>query len=217
MTAQRIAMQHLLHLQRQRGEAFAHVGVARRQPHPNSRRDRNHRRSRTSMRRPSASTSMPASTMIRRPLVNSISIRRSVEYSVALRDESAAGGTGPSSATTALTKPGSDFARSAAKAFRHVTSSERDRPYRRAVAATRRGSDRLSKTIRAFSSSDQRRRRPVSTTSSRFSALIVWLSIHTVLNHQAVRRKASLLGGLHQGCGPPKYSSTSIFLFSAVE
>jgi hypothetical protein len=40
-----------------------------------------------------------------------------------------------------------------------------------------------SKTIRAFSSSDQRRRRPVSTTSSRFSALIVWLSIRTVLNH----------------------------------
>ena len=153
------------------------------------------------MRRPSALTSMPASTMIRRPLVNSISIRRSVECSVALRDESAAGGTGPSSATTALTKPGSDFARSAAKAFRQVTSSERDRPYRRAVAATRRGSDRLSKTIRAFSSSDQRRRRPVSTTSSRFSALIVWLSIHTVLNHQAVRRKASLLGGLHRG-GP---------------
>ena len=42
----------------------------------------------------------------------------------------------------------------------------------------------LSKTIRAFSSSDQRRRRPVSTTSSRLSALIVWLSIRTVLNHQ---------------------------------
>src|SRR6516162_8604455 len=196
MTAQRIAMQHLLHLQRQRGEAFAHVGVARRQPHPNSRRDRNHRRSRTSMRRPSASTSMPASTMMRRPLVNSISIRRSVEYFVALRDKSSADGTGPSSETTALTKLGADLARSAAKALRQVTSSERDRPYRRAVAATRRGSDRLSKTIRAFSSSDQRRRRPVSTTSSRFSALIVWLSIHTVLNHQAVRRKASLLGGL---------------------
>jgi hypothetical protein len=47
--------------------------------------------------------------MMRRPLVNSISIRRSVECSVTLRDESAADGTGPSSATIALTKPGSDL------------------------------------------------------------------------------------------------------------
>jgi hypothetical protein len=65
------------------------------------------------------------------------------------------------------------LARFATKSLRQVTSRERDRPYRRAVAATRRGSDMLSKTIRAFSSSDQRRRRPVSTTSSRFNALIV--------------------------------------------
>jgi hypothetical protein len=72
-----------------------------------------------------------------------------------------------------LTKPASDLARFATKPLRQVTSRERDRPYRRAVAATRRGSDMLSKTIRAFSSSDQRRRRPVSTTSSRFRALIV--------------------------------------------
>ncbi|MGY3116100.1 hypothetical protein ACVWXQ_000035 [Bradyrhizobium sp. S3.14.4] len=89
------------------------------------------------------------------------------------------------SATTALTKPASDLVRFAAKAFRQVTSRERDKPSRRAVAATRRGSDRLSKTIRAFCSSDQRRRQPVSTTSSRSSARIVWLSIRTVLNHQA--------------------------------
>ncbi|MGY3396227.1 hypothetical protein ACVWW6_008818 [Bradyrhizobium sp. USDA 3311] len=136
-------------------------------------------------RRRSASTSTPASTMTRRPPASSISIRRSVECAVALSDEAATDATGPSSATTALTKPASDLVRSAAKALRQVTSRERDKPYRRAVAATSRGSDRLSKTIRAFSSSDQRRRRPVSTTSSRFSALIVWLSIRTVLNHQA--------------------------------
>ncbi|WP_342359600.1 hypothetical protein [Terrarubrum flagellatum] len=42
----------------------------------------------------------------------------------------------------------------------------------------------LSRTIRAFSSSDQRRRRPVSTTSSRLGALFVWLAIRTVLNDQ---------------------------------
>jgi hypothetical protein len=40
-------------------------------------------------------------------------------------------------------------------------------PYRRAVAATRRGACKLSGTILSFSSSDQRRRRPVSNTSSR--------------------------------------------------
>ena len=121
---------------------------------------------------------------MRLPPVSSISIRRSFECAATLRDGTAGDATGSSSATTALTKAVSDLVRFAAKALRQVTSRERDKPYRRAVAATRRGSDRLSKTIRAFSSSDQRRRRPVSTTSSRFSALIVWLSIRTVLNHQ---------------------------------
>ncbi|SFQ35466.1 hypothetical protein SAMN05216330_1319 [Bradyrhizobium sp. Ghvi] len=143
------------------------------------------RRSKASMTRRSASTSTPVSTMTRRPPASSISIRRSVECAVALSDEAATDATGPPSATTALTKPASDLVRFAAKALRQVTNRERDKPYRRAVAATRRGADRLSKTIRAFSSSDQRRRRPVSTTSSRFSVLIVWLSIRTVLNHQA--------------------------------
>ncbi|MGY3146499.1 hypothetical protein ACVWYQ_003498 [Bradyrhizobium sp. USDA 3397] len=137
------------------------------------------------MIRRSASTSTPASTMTRRPPASSISTRRSVEWAVVLSDDADTDATGPSSATTALTKPASDLLRFFARALRQVTSRERDRPYRRAVAATRRGSDRLSRTIRVFSSSDQRRRRPVSTTSSRFSALIVWLSIRTVLNHQA--------------------------------
>ena len=40
----------------------------------------------------------------------------------------------------------------------------------------------LSSTIRSFSPSLQRRRRPVSTTSRRFKTLSVWLSILTVLN-----------------------------------
>ncbi len=137
------------------------------------------------MIRRSASTSTPASTMTRRLPVSSISIRRSVECTVALSDDAATDAAGTPSATTALTKPASDLVPVAAKALRQVTNRERDKPYRRAVAATRRGSDRLSKTIRAFSSSDQRRRRRVSTTSSRFNVLIVWLSIRTVLNHQA--------------------------------
>jgi len=172
-TVHGVVLEHLLHAESQARKAAPHVGVASRQPYPHARGIGNHRRSRASTMRRSASTSTPASTMTRRPLVNSTSIRCSVESAGALRGESAADGTGLSSATTALTKPASDLARFASKSLRQVTSRERDRPYRRAVAATRRGSDMLSKTIRAFSSSDQRRRRPVSTTSSRFNALIV--------------------------------------------
>jgi hypothetical protein len=50
---------------------------------------------------------------------------------------------------------------------RHITSNERDMPWRLAVEDIARGVCRLSMTIRSFSSSDQRRRRPVSMTSSR--------------------------------------------------
>src|SRR5207244_7841985 len=67
---------------------------------------------------------------------------------------------------------------------RHRSSNERETPYRRAVAATWRGACKLSRTILSFSSSDQRRRRPVSTTSSRSTwALRLSLSIRTVLNN----------------------------------
>jgi len=50
---------------------------------------------------------------------------------------------------------------------RHLSNRGRDMPYRRAVDDTARGACRLSTTILSFSSSVQRRRRPVSTTSSR--------------------------------------------------
>src|SRR3974390_731317 len=57
-------------------------------------------------------------------------------------------------------------------------------PYRRALAATWRGPCKLSRTILSFSPSAQRRRRPVSTTSSRSTwALRLSLSIRTVLNN----------------------------------
>jgi hypothetical protein len=56
---------------------------------------------------------------------------------------------------------------SARKARRHVISNERDMPCRLAVDDIARGVSKLSNTIRSFSSSDQRRRRPVSTISNR--------------------------------------------------
>ncbi len=42
----RITLQPLLHLQRQPHHPTAHIGVARRDPHPNVRRNRNHRSAR---------------------------------------------------------------------------------------------------------------------------------------------------------------------------
>src|SRR6516165_9733899 len=94
-------------------------------------------------------------------------------------------------------------------------------PYRRAVAATWRGACKLSRTILSFSSSDQRRRRPVSTTSSRSTwALRLSLSIRTVLNtapHSA--RRPSADGYIEErfwrkkeaveGGGPQNNSSTA--------
>src|SRR5207244_12442185 len=44
MSLRRIAPQRLLHQQGQAVEAFAHIRVAGRQPHPRAARDRDHRR-----------------------------------------------------------------------------------------------------------------------------------------------------------------------------
>jgi hypothetical protein len=82
-------------------------------------------------------------------------------------------GTNPGTRTgtaTADTNPESlalSLVSSARKLRRQANKSDGDMPYRRAVVDTNRGAARLSVTIRSFSSSDQRRRRPVSTTSSR--------------------------------------------------
>src|SRR4051794_33540910 len=78
MATVRIALECLLHLQRQTIEAAPHVGVATRQPDARARRDRYHRR-----RLPLASAFISADTVegstapvirIRLPPANSISI-----------------------------------------------------------------------------------------------------------------------------------------------
>lgn len=74
MAAQRIALQNLLDLQSQGRESFSHVGVAGGQPYPNTARNRDHRRSRTSRTRPNASASTVRSTRTQRPSPRSISI-----------------------------------------------------------------------------------------------------------------------------------------------
>src|SRR5271156_2054218 len=75
MARMRIALQRLLHDQRQPIEALAHVGVACRQPHPNARGDRDHRRVNVLTTRASAVASTSTPTMIRSPLESTISIR----------------------------------------------------------------------------------------------------------------------------------------------
>ena len=72
VAAVRIALQHLLHHQRQARKAFAHVRVAGRQPDLHATRDRDHRRSSRSRIRPSASVSISLSTRTRRPPPSSI-------------------------------------------------------------------------------------------------------------------------------------------------
>ena len=65
----------LLDEQREPVKALAHVGVARRQPHPNARRDRDHRRDSALTTRASAAASTSASTTTRSPPTRAISIR----------------------------------------------------------------------------------------------------------------------------------------------
>lgn len=109
----------------------------------------------------------------RRPSTSTIS-------TLAPRRSRGSGAATPASGTTiaGTNPPGTSLAIKR----RQVNNSVRDIPWRRAVSDTRRGPLMLSSTIRRFSSSVQRRRRPVSTISSRPKALCVWLSIPTVLN-----------------------------------
>ena len=80
---------------------------------------------------------------------------------------------------------------------RQVNNWPADNPYLRAVADTRRGALALSATIRRFSSGVQRRRAPVSITSSRDTFDIVVCSvIRLCLRGFIPQRKAAVAGGL---------------------
>src|SRR5579863_2067181 len=77
LSAQRIAPQYLLHLQRQARKALPHVGMAGRQPYPHAARNRNHGSVSSPRTIPSSvSTSTSESTITRRPFAITISIRR---------------------------------------------------------------------------------------------------------------------------------------------
>ena len=124
------------------------------------------------MIRSSVSTSPSQSIITRRPFAITISIRR---------QPGPAPFSGCSGTITAGTNPATSPSRPSRYALRHANSSWLEIRCRRAVADARRGPEKLSSTIRSFSASGQRRRRPVSTISSRLRGrLSVKSSIPTI-------------------------------------
>src|SRR5436190_23115529 len=75
LSAQRIAPQYLLHLQRQARKALPHIGVTGGQPYPHAARNRDHGRSSTARTRASTAASTALSTTTRRPHISTMSIR----------------------------------------------------------------------------------------------------------------------------------------------
>src|SRR6201994_1747062 len=94
-TSMGVAPESFLDLQSQSIHAAPHVGSPDRQPHPYTRRHRNHRRSRASTSWDSTAISTPPSTITRRLFANTISMRP---------DPAGTKGRG-SGTTTAGTKP----------------------------------------------------------------------------------------------------------------
>ena len=137
------------------------------------RRDRDHGNvSSPRMIRSSISTSMWQSTTTRRPFALSISIRRQPRPGPFF---------GRSGTSTAGTNAGASPSRPSRYALRQANSSGLEILCRHAVAEASRRPEKLSSTIRSFSSAVHRRRRPVSTISRRLIwRLSLWLSITTI-------------------------------------
>src|SRR5262245_25521183 len=177
----RIALERLLNQQCQALVALPHIGVAGRQPNARAARKADHRRlSRTSMTRASAAASTPLSTITRRPPVSTISIRPDASTGHDEDGEFSGGsirsgndgrplveGSQLITACANIAPLSTSTRRPSRARRRHVNSWLADSPFRRAVADTCRRPSWLSLTIRRFSSNVQRRRAPVSITSSR--------------------------------------------------
>ena len=164
-----IAFQGLLNKKRQTREPGSHIRVSRHKPNPHAAWDRDHLRPKTSSTRPSASASTLASTRTRLPSPRSISIMP------AFRPADRTGGSGvcAKGAGNTLDGKGGDAASwtgirrgtagiaipSTLASFRQAKISPRETPCLRATSETFAPAVKLSSMIRAFSSSDQRRRR----------------------------------------------------------
>src|SRR5690606_3620372 len=148
----RIALQLLLHGQRQTIEAFAHVGVAGRNPDLHALWNRDHRRSNTASTRSSAAMSTLASNVTRAPVKSAISIRPAGVGVCAAASAGAGFGTASQIRAGANSTAGSSSpSRPSRTALRQVDNKPRVMLCRRATADTRRGPAMLSATMRNFS------------------------------------------------------------------
>src|SRR4051795_11074030 len=152
MAAVGIAPERLLHEQGQAVEAFAHVRMARGQPHPHSGRGRDHERARTAMTRANAAPFTSLSTITRQPPTSTISITPrtpapddAVATSGAAGRHAGPGGKGVAGSPSA-TMAGTNLGSSSSAVRRPWLSKRRQvnnwlgvKPCRRAVADTIRG------------------------------------------------------------------------------
>jgi len=189
-----IAFQGLLNKKRQTREPGSHIRVSRHKPNPHAAWDRDHLRPKTSSTRPSASASTLASTRMRLPPPRSISINplfRPINRAdcggvcatgscVTTPD-----GKGEGAATwTGIRRGAAGTANPSTRAsFRQEKISPRETPCLRATSETFAPAAKLSSVIRAFSSSDQRRRRStpfkISTPTGAYPTLRTSLSTHS--------------------------------------
>src|SRR6266851_8762299 len=146
----RVALQTLLHLDRQAVHAAPHVGVPDRQPHPHTGRNRDHRRDSALTTAAASAAGVEAGIRTRVLPANSTSITGSAY------DASTAFGAGsPADAINICANP-SATARNSCRQ-RQIWPAQTSA--RRATSLTTAPGARLSATIDRFCSSDQRRRR----------------------------------------------------------
>src|SRR5271155_3673334 len=176
IAAVRIALQLLLNLKRQTLHAATHVGVARRNPHPNPARHRDHRSPSALTTRRSASAATLLSTRTRLPEPSSISITPDLVRRPLVAERDGLAASDPHGAAIAPISTGSKIESSllagspVRASLRHVKSRLCAIPCRRATSLTTAPGISVSSTIRDFSSLLQRRRRSTPRTFPSISA-----------------------------------------------
>jgi hypothetical protein len=192
----------LLHRQCQGVYPTPHVSHSTCNPHLRASRKRDHDGSSACTRRISSPGSRVAATDRRRPFIRVISTKpddagATATSGVARSD--AIPQTSCSGMVNAANRGGSEPTANSPSRYcrRQRTNNDRPRSCRRAVSATRPGAPKLSSTMRTFSASVQRRRRPVSVTD-RISTegLNLWSVITSGLRPEPQTRKTAFPVGL---------------------
>jgi len=202
LTRMSVTPKTLLDRQRQGVHPAPHVRHATCNPHLRASRKRDHDGSSTCTRRISNPGSRVAATDRRRPFTRVISTKPAdagataasgVARSDAIPQTSCSGMVSGANrgSSEPMTNSPSRYCR------RQRTNNDRPRSCRRAVSATRPGAPKLSSTMRTFSASVQRRRRPVSVTD-RISTegLNLWSVIAPGLRPEPQTRKTAFPAGL---------------------